>query len=48
MATKEELINAAKRADKKTDGPLSRSDFIRITGFREWQIDNLFTEGGWS
>ena len=47
-ATKEELINAAKRADKKTDGPLSQHDFIRITGFREWQIENLFTEGGWS
>jgi len=46
--TKEELINTAKRADKKTDGPLSRSDFIRITGIREWQIDNLFTKGGWS
>ncbi|MFC1876847.1 hypothetical protein ACFL2E_06210 [Thermodesulfobacteriota bacterium] len=48
MATKEELINAAKRADKKTDRPLSQSDFIKITGFREWQIENLFTEGGWS
>ena len=48
MATKEELINAAKRADKKTDGPLSQNDFIRITGFREWQIENLFPEGGWS
>ena len=48
MVTKEELINAAKRADKKTDGPLSQNDFIRITGFREWQIENQFTEGGWS
>ena len=48
MLTKEELINAAIRADKKTDGPLSQNDFIRITGFREWQIENLFTEGGWS
>jgi hypothetical protein len=48
MANKEELINAANRADKKTDGPLSQHDFIRITGFREWQIENLFTEGGWS
>ena len=48
MVTKEELINAAKRADKKTDGPLSQNDFIRITGFREWQIENLFPEGGWS
>ena len=46
--TKEELINAAKRADKKTDGPLSQNDFIRITGIREWQIENQFTEGGWS
>lgn len=46
--TKEELINAAKRADKKTDGPLSQRDFVRITGIREWQIENLFTEGGWS
>ncbi|MBW2514040.1 MAG: hypothetical protein JRE21_05665 [Deltaproteobacteria bacterium] len=45
---KEELINAAKRADKKTDGPLSQRDFVRITGIREWQIENLFTEGGWS
>ncbi len=48
MVAKEELINAAKRADKKTDGPLSQNDFIRITGFREWQIENLFPEGGWS
>mgnify|MGYP001609388106 FL=1 len=48
MVTKEELINAAKRADKKTDGPLSQNDFIRITGFREFQIKNQFPEGGWS
>ncbi len=48
MLTKDELINAAKLADKKTDGPLSQSDFIRKTGIREWQIENLFTEGGWS
>ena len=48
MLTKEELTNAAIRADKKTDGPLSQKDFIRITGFKEWQIKNLFTEGGWS
>jgi len=48
MLTKEELINAAKLADKKVDEPLSQSDFIRITGIREWQIENLFTEGGWS
>ena len=46
--TREELINAAKRADKKTEGPLSQRDFVRITGIREWQIENLFTEGGWS
>jgi len=47
-ASREELINAAKRADKKTDGPLSQNDFIRITGYREWQIENLFSDGGWS
>lgn len=46
--TKEELINAAKLANKKTDGPLSQRDFVRITGIREWQIENLFIEGGWS
>jgi hypothetical protein len=45
--TKEELINAAKLASKKTGGPLSQRDFVRITGIREWQIENLFTEGGW-
>jgi hypothetical protein len=48
MLTKEEIINAAKLADKKADKPLSQRDFIRITGIREWQIENLFTEGGWS
>ena len=47
-ASKEELINAAKRASKKHDGPLSQKDFIRITGYREFQIENLFSDGGWS
>jgi hypothetical protein len=47
-SSKEELINAAKRADKKIDGPLSQNDFIRLTGYREWQIENLFPDGGWS
>jgi len=46
--TKEELIDAAKRADKKAEGSLSRSEFIRITGIREWQIENMFPQGGWS
>ena len=46
--TKEEVINAAKRADKKSEGPLSRINFIRTTGIREWMIENLFPDGGWT
>jgi len=46
--TKEDLINAAKQAYKKSGGMLSRKDFVRVTGIREWFIDNLFPTGGWS
>jgi len=46
--TKEDIIVAAKEASQKVDGPLSRGDFLRLTGISEWQINKLFPEGRWS
>lgn len=46
--TKEEIISAARQASNQTNGPLSRSEFIRKTGISEWQINKLFPEGRWS
>jgi hypothetical protein len=46
--TKKDIISAAKQASKEADGPLSRSDFIRMTGITEWQINKHFPEGRWS
>ena len=46
--SKDELINAAKRACKRTGGVLSQNDFVRMTGIKEWFIDNLFPKGGWA
>jgi hypothetical protein len=46
--TREDLINAAKRAAAEASGPLSRSDFVRVSGITEYLIYRLFPEGGWS
>ena len=46
--TRETIIEAAKEAAKQVTGPLSRSDFVRITGVSEHQVYKIFPEGGWS
>ncbi len=43
-----DLIRAAQRASKKQQGPLSRSDFVRVSGISEHHISRLFPDGGWS
>jgi hypothetical protein len=45
--TREDLINAAKRVATDGNGPLSRSDFVRMSGISEYFIYRLFPEGGW-
>jgi hypothetical protein len=46
--TPEVIIEAAKQAAAKQDGPLSRADFERITGISQYHIYKAFPEGGWS
>ena len=46
--SKEEMIREAKRADDKSDDPLTLKDFIRISGIKEWRIKDMFPGGGWS
>jgi len=46
--SKEEIIREAKRADDKTDEPLTLKDFVRISGIKEWRIKDMFPKGGWS
>jgi hypothetical protein len=46
--TREEIIEAAKRAEIEAGSPISRSDFERITGISQYHIYRLFPEGGWS
>ncbi len=46
--TRDDLIEAAKSAATRADGPLSRPDFERITGISQYHIYRLFPEGGWS
>ncbi len=42
------IVDAAKRAALQADGPLSRSDFERLTGIGQYFLYKLFPEGGWS
>ncbi|MFQ5929614.1 MAG: homing endonuclease associated repeat-containing protein [Acidobacteriota bacterium] len=46
--TREQLIEAAKKAGAQAEGPLSRPEFERITGISQYHIYRLFPEGGWS
>jgi len=46
--TRDEIIEAARRAAAESDDPLSRSDFIRRTGISEWQINRFFPKGRWT
>lgn len=46
--SREDIVDAAKKAVKQNDGILSRSDFQRLTGINQSHIYALFPEGGWS
>ena len=46
--TREQIIEAAKRAAAEVGGPISRSDFERITGISQYHVYREFPEGGWS
>jgi len=45
--SREEIIQEAKKASELQDYPLSRSDFIRLTGISEYHIYKCFPNGGW-
>ena len=45
--TRENVIEAAKNAVKKTGRPISHKEFVKISGVTEYQITCLFPEGGW-
>jgi hypothetical protein len=46
--TRESIIEAAKEEAKQVAEPLSRKDFVRITGISMHQIYTKFPEGGWA
>jgi hypothetical protein len=46
--TREAIIQSARDAAKKHDGPLSKSKFVQLTGYSDYHIYRLFPEGGWS
>jgi hypothetical protein len=46
--TREEIIDAARKAAAKAGGPLTRDAFERLSGISQNQIYRRFPEGGWS
>src|SRR4051812_34468896 len=46
--TRKSVIEAAKIAAARTGGPVSRSDFIRLSGVSAYYLYRLFPDGGWS
>jgi hypothetical protein len=46
--TRESIIEAARAVAKDFEGSLSKADFIRLTGIREYHLWRLFPEGGWT
>jgi hypothetical protein len=45
--TREKIIEAAKKAGKLQNSPISRADFMRLTGISQYHIYRLFPDGGW-
>lgn len=45
--TREQIIAAAREAAGQVQGPLTLSDFIRLTGITEYYIEREFPEGRW-
>jgi hypothetical protein len=48
QVTREDIIEAAREAARKLGGPISRSDFVRVTGISQYHIYKLFPQDGWS
>jgi hypothetical protein len=46
--TREQLVDAARKAQQEVDAPLTRRKFIEITGISEGQINRLFPNGRWT
>jgi len=46
--TRESIIEAAKEAATRSNGPLSKREFTRLTGISDRQIYYLFPQGGWT
>jgi hypothetical protein len=46
--TRESIIEAAKCVAAQSDGPISRTDFERLSGISQYFIYRLFPLGGWS
>jgi hypothetical protein len=46
--TRESIIEAAKQVAMQTGGPVSRSDFVRLSGISSHYVYKLFPDGGWS
>jgi hypothetical protein len=46
--TREQIVEAAKRAAEQAGGPLSRNEFERLTGISQYHVYRAFPEGGWS
>ena len=42
------IVKAARKAAEDAGHPVSRADFVRMTGIGEWHIYRAFPEGGWS
>ena len=45
--TRESLIEKAKEVAARHDGPLTRDDFIKLTGISRYIIELQFPDGGW-
>jgi len=45
--TRESVVEAAKAAATRSNGPLSKREFTRLTGISDRQIYYLFPQGGW-
>ncbi len=46
--SREDVLDAARKAAAQAPGPLTRDLFERRTGISQYQIYRLFPEGGWS
>lgn len=46
--TRDDVVEAARRAQDQVAGPLTRRKFIQVSGITEWNINRLFPQGRWT